>query len=112
MKLAAAAAVLLFVFALPVHAQVAGGTVSGKVTGESGAAIPNTHISIQHASTGLVRSAMANSDGIYSLPDLPDGIYELTAAAPGFVTEVWTGVVVTGGIERALNIVMHPGKPE
>jgi Carboxypeptidase regulatory-like domain/TonB dependent receptor len=112
MRFAAAAAVLIFVLTVPAHAQVAGGTVSGKVTVESGAALPGAQISIQHASTGLVRNAATNSDGIYRFPDLPDGNYEMTASVSGFVTEVWTGIGVTGGVERVLNVVMHPGKPE
>src|SRR5579862_856216 len=112
MRVAAAAAVLMFIFTLPLRAQVAGGTVSGKATGESGAAVPGVQISIKHASTGLVRTAATNSDGIYRFPDLPDGNYELIASASGFVTEVWSAVVVTGGLERVLNVVMHPGKPE
>src|SRR5579863_9479179 len=113
-KLVPAFAVLLqlVIFSTPAKAQVAGGTISGTVTGESGAAMPNAHMSLKDASTGLVRTATTNTSGLYRFPDLSVGNYELTVSAPGFVTEVWTEIAVTDGVERVVNVVMHPGKPE
>src|SRR5579863_6749580 len=102
----------LAIFIWPANAQVAGGTVSGSVTGESGAAMPDARISIKDASTGLVRTDITNTDGVYRVPDLSAGNYEMTVSAPGFVTQLWTQIAVTGGIERVVNVVMHPGKPE
>jgi hypothetical protein len=105
--------ILLFLFMIndPAYAQVAGGAISGTVTGESGAAVPDVHISVQDSSGTITRTAMTNTRGLYRIPDLAAGNYEMKVSAPGFVTEVWTGIAVTGGIERFLNVVLHPGDP-
>jgi hypothetical protein len=50
-------------------------------------------------------------DGFYNLPDLPPAVYQVTISAPGFITQMWTGVVVGVGTERVLNVTMHPGDP-
>ncbi len=102
----------LFIFSCPANAQIAGGSVSGTVTAASGAAMPGVHITMKDASTGLARTDTTNTIGLYRIPDLSAGSYEMTVAAPGFVTQLWTQVAITGGIERVVNVVMHPGKPE
>ena len=93
------------------NAQVAGGTVSGTITAESGAPVPGANISINEPTAGVAKTAKTNASGIYRFPDLPAGTYEMTVRTPGFKTEVWTQIAVTGGIERFVNAVLHPGKP-
>ena len=56
MKFVVATLVLLFFFGLPVNAQVAGGSITGTVTGESGAPMPDVGISVKDVSTGLVQN--------------------------------------------------------
>src|SRR5579864_1318860 len=107
MKFAVATLVLLFFFCLPVNAQVAGGSITGSVTGESGAAMPDVRISVKDVSMGLDRSATTNTAGLYSVPDLPAGNYEMSVSASGFTTQEWTSISVTAGVERVLNVVMH-----
>src|ERR1035438_350502 len=68
----------LLLFHLPVNAQVAGGSITGTVTGESGAVIPDVHISVKDVSSGLARTSTTNSGGLFSVPDLSPGSYEMT----------------------------------
>lgn len=116
MKLAvvatAVASILLLLFGLPVNAQVPGGAVTGTVTNESGAAVPDVQISVQELSTGLVRNAATNGAGVYSVPNLSAGSFEMTVSGSGFVSQVWTGITVTAGVERVLNVVLKAGKAE
>src|SRR5579872_389244 len=98
--------VLLLLFANAANAQMAGGSISGTVAAESGAPVPNVHISVKELSTGLIRSAATNTAGIYSVPDLSVGAFEMTVTASGFVTQLWTGINVTSGVERILNVVL------
>ena len=100
------------IFSYRADAQVAGGSVTGTVAGEAGAAMPGANVSIKDTGTGSVRTATTNTSGLYRIPDLTAGSYEMTVGAPGFVTQVWTQITVTGGVERVVNVVMHPGKPE
>jgi hypothetical protein len=74
--------------------------------------MPGVQISLRDVATGVVRTATTGTDGLYSMPDLPSGNYEVTAAAQGFVTQVWTGLTIAGGTERVLSIVMRAGRPE
>ena len=104
-------AVLLFL-GLPANAQVGGGSITGTITGESGAAMPDVRISVKDVSTGLVRNSITNTAGLYSVPNLSPGNFEMTVSASGFVTQVWSAIAVTGGVERVLNITMRAGSAE
>jgi hypothetical protein len=95
-----------------IPAQTAGGTVTGIVTQEGGAAMPDVRVSIQEVGTGLTRTATTNTSGVYSVPDLSAGSYEMTVSATGFVTQVWTPITVDAGVERVLNVVMRAGDPK
>src|SRR5258708_20452846 len=96
----AAALCLFAILATPysIRAQVAGGAVTGTVTGESGAAIPGVRVSLQNVGSGQSRIAGTNTGGIYSVPDLPPGKYEMTVSAPGFTTQLWTQINSTAGV--------------
>ncbi len=59
-----------------------------------------------------MRTAATNTDGVFSVPDLPPGTYEMTVSAPGFVTQLWTGVSVAAGVGRVFNPVMQAGNSE
>ena len=56
-----------------VHAQVAGATLSGTVTDQSRAVIPDTQISIKNTATGVTRDVTTDSAGFYSAPNLLPG---------------------------------------
>src|ERR1700682_3689193 len=88
------------------HAQVAGGTESGTVTDASGAVIPGAQISITNVATGVTRSVTTDTAGFYSSPNLLPGNYEITVSAPGFATQVRTGISLDVGAEQVLTITM------
>jgi hypothetical protein len=102
---------VLIAFGLPVSAQVAGGSVAGTVSAESGSTMPGVVVSVKDVSTGLTRTATTSAAGLYSVPDLPPGNFEMTVGASGFTTQLWTSISVTAGVERILNVVMHAGDP-
>ena len=104
--------VLSLAIPLPLAAQVSGGTVSGSVTNSSAAPLPNIRVSLTNLQTGLTRTLTTDPRGFYTLPNLAPDTYEMTVSAPGFVTEVRTGVTVTVGAQLVLNVTMQPGNPE
>jgi hypothetical protein len=59
-------------------------TLSGTVTDPSGAVVPGAHITIHSLQTGLDRELVTDSAGIYVVPSLQPGDYEVVATAPGF----------------------------
>jgi Carboxypeptidase regulatory-like domain/TonB-dependent Receptor Plug Domain/TonB dependent receptor len=94
----------------PVYAQVAGASLVGTVTDGSGAVVPDAKISIKNRATSVVRDISADSAGFYSAPNLLPGVYDITAAASGFSTYVQTGVTLTVGASRSLNISLQIGQ--
>src|ERR1700730_17493505 len=94
---------------VPVYAQVVGATLSGTVTDQSGAVIPNTEISIKNIATGFTRAVTTDPAGFYTAPNLLPGTYEITAAAPGFSTQVRSGIRLTVGAEQVLDFALQVG---
>jgi hypothetical protein len=107
-------ALIAFILVAPstTSAQVAGGSITGTVKGPSGAAMPRVRIAITDVSSGAARILATDTDGIYNAPDLPPGIYEMSIATPGFVTQEITAISVAAGAERVLNIAMQPGNSD
>jgi hypothetical protein len=94
----------------PVRAQVAGATVAGTVTDASGAAVANAKISLNNRATGVIREVTTDEAGFYSAPNLLPGIYEITAAAPGFSTYRQKDLTLTVGASRGVNISLQVGQ--
>src|SRR6202035_3410790 len=94
----------------PVYAQVAGATLSGTVTDASGAAVPNAKVSIKNSATGVARDVTTDSAGFYSVPNLLPGVYNTTVEAAGFSTSVQTGLTLSVGASKALNIALQVGQ--
>src|ERR1700737_4008012 len=67
-------------------AQVVGATLSGTVTDTTGGVIPNAEVTIKNVATGITRMATTNGSGLYTVPNLQPGPYEITVAAGGFNT--------------------------
>src|ERR1700676_384758 len=101
--------VIWFLASIPAHAQVVGGSLSGTITDESGAAIPSTTVSITNVATGVTTNVTANAQGIYNAPNLLPGNYQVTASAQGFGTSVQSGVILTVGAQHVLNMSMKVG---
>lgn len=55
---------------MPLMAQDTG-IISGTVTDESGAVIPNATLTITNKATGAPRTVISNAEGLFSAPALP-----------------------------------------
>jgi hypothetical protein len=71
-------------FAAPLAAQEFRGTITGSVTDPSGAAVPKAKVEARNTETSTVVSGVTNDVGIYSIPFLLPGTYNVTATAAGF----------------------------
>jgi len=92
-----------------VQAQVAGGTITGTVVDSSGRLMPNVGVSITNLATGINRSVTTNEDGLYIAPNLLPASYELTFTAPGFRTDVRSGIELTVGATVTMSMTMQVG---
>src|ERR1700720_1193010 len=75
---------VLFCALLP--AQDFRATILGQVTDPSGSAIPNATVKAIQVDTNEVTEAKTNAEGIYSIPFLNPGTYNVEASASGFAT--------------------------
>jgi hypothetical protein len=95
---------------VPACAQVSGATLSGTVADVAGSPVPNASVSIKNTATAITREVSTDSAGFYSAPNLPPAVYEVTSSAPGFSTQVQTGITLTVGAQQALNFVLKVGQ--
>jgi hypothetical protein len=96
-------------FSLPADAQVSEARLTGVVMDASGAVVPGAQISITNVQTDTTRDLTTNQSGLYNAPGLPAGNYTLKISAPGFETELRTGITLTTGAEQVLNITLKVG---
>jgi hypothetical protein len=99
------AAILLSLFIpIAVHAQIVGGTLSGTVTDATGAALANAQVLVHNDETGSERRLTTAPDGRYSAPSIPVGTYTVTAQLPGFSAARRTGIPLTVGQSRQIDL--------
>jgi hypothetical protein len=93
------------------NAQVAGGVLSGFVTAAQ-RAMPNARVTIRNVATGVERVATTNDGGLYTVPNLVPGTYEMTVDAAGFSTQVRTDIALAVGAKLVVNVTMQQGDPK
>jgi Carboxypeptidase regulatory-like domain len=99
----------LFVVLLTVTAiaqQTATAALEGIVTDANGAVVPNAKVSVKNSDTGLIRETTTDTSGIYRLPALPPGSYQLTSSATGFAENKFTGITLTVGQKLNLDLTL------
>ena len=68
---------------LPVWGQTFG-EITGRINDRSGAAVPDTVLTLTNTSNNAVRQTASNNVGNYAFPSVPPGFYNLKAEHPGF----------------------------
>jgi hypothetical protein len=91
------------------YAQVLYGSVVGTVTDPSGALIPGTHVTISSPLTGIKREADTGSGGSYTVPNLPEGTYDMEVTASGFRPFRTTGLLVKVGAVVRQDVQLQVG---
>jgi len=91
--------------------QIDRGNLNGIVTDPSGASIPNAEVEVVSPDTGFKRETITGSSGVYSIGSLPNGTYDLTVSAKGFQTSATTGIQLSVGQTRTVNVQLVVGAP-
>src|SRR5262249_1476165 len=68
----------------PVRAQEVTAAVLGRVVDQNDAPIANAKITATDEARGTVWTTESNNDGVFNLPRLPVGVYEIKVEASGF----------------------------
>ena len=97
------ATLFLAALAFPAKAQV-GASLSGVITDQTGAAVPDVTVTITDVDTGVARTATTDGGGRYHAFDLPVGRFEIRADKKGFTEEVRTGITLVVGQDATVDI--------
>ena len=105
------AAVLFFAGygATTAQAQVLYGSIVGAVTDPSNAVVVKADVKVIHTSTGLSRSVATDDTGFFSIPNLPQGAYDLSVNAAGFKPLTEKGVNVLINSATRVNLTLEVG---
>ena len=85
-------------------------TISGTVTDSTGAVVPQVNITVRNEATNIVNKAETNSTGLYTVPALPPGNYELSAEKQGFRTYKISGIPLSVGLTATADVKLEVGQ--
>jgi hypothetical protein len=77
------------------------GTINGRIVDQDGAVLPGVTINLRNSQTGATRSTVTNEQGVYSLPALERGVYELTTDLTGFAVATRRVELIAGSTVSA-----------
>ncbi len=97
-------------FGAVLEAQVASGSIFGRVTDESGALVPATSVTLRQEASGFTRMAVTGDSGAYRMDQLAPGIYSITASHPGLRTLVESHVTVEVNQQLEVNLQLVIGE--
>jgi hypothetical protein len=96
-------------FAGLVSAQGGTATLSGRVTDTSGAVIPSARIVVTNVNTNVSYPTDSNPDGLFNLPSLPPGTYQISVVKQGFQSLVRGPVELTVAEQVAIDFQLQVG---
>ena len=84
--------------------------IAGIVKDSSGAAVPNATVTATNPQTHFSRAAASNSNGSYTLAQLPIGDYTIKTTAAGFKTDTLTNVNLQVNAKLTINPTLQVGE--
>jgi Carboxypeptidase regulatory-like domain/TonB dependent receptor len=100
---------LLLVLPYSLFSQTA--ELNGLIKDPQNAAVPDVSVELRNEETGGISRTKSNADGIYAIPALNPGKYDLTAQATGFKTATYDGIVLEARRAR-LDVTLELGSVE
>jgi outer membrane receptor protein involved in Fe transport len=102
--------ILFIVSAVAATGQTITGTLGGLTTDQSGAALPGVVVTAVEANTNRTHSAVTNSSGTYSIPNLAPGLYQLQFQIDNFKTAVRPDVEVRVNENTRSSVALEIGE--
>jgi hypothetical protein len=98
---------LLFACTGSAFAQITVAQLNGSVRDASGGTVKNATLTLRDTATNAVYRTTSNDSGLYVIPNLSPGTYELTVAYPGFATTVDRGIVLSVGQTATVDVALR-----
>jgi hypothetical protein len=83
--------------------QAINGSMRGRLTDPTDAAVPTATVSVTNDATGYARDVQSNDEGYFVIPNLPLGTYTMTIKKDGFETQRRPGIVLGAGVEAVID---------
>lgn len=103
---------LTCVFTAVVFAQSFRGQILGTVLDQNGAVVLGAKVTAKNTGTGIERSTVTDSDGNYTISELPIGTYEIRVDQANFQTQTVKDVVVEVSGERRIDVSLSAAGTE
>ena len=107
-RIASAAVLVGSVSSTSALAQIANGSITGRVTDGAGALVPDADVTLTRTETGITLQGKANGDGIFTFPALQTGTYKVSVAMQGFKRVESTKVLAVGETAQ-LDVALQVG---
>ncbi len=105
--------ITILFFLTTANAQTAGtGSIQGTIADPTGAVVQNGEVTLTDTATGVQHKTASGADGLYSLPNIPIGIYNLDIVAPGFQHYTQAHIVLEVGSSISINVSLSVGAPD
>jgi len=88
------ATVAVWLGSFSLRSQSANSSIAGTISDSQGSVIVGAEVVAKQGSTNLTYKASSNPEGVYVLPIVPVGVYELTVSKTGFKTFQRDGVLL------------------
>jgi predicted porin len=89
-----------------------GASLSGVVTNQTGAALPDVAVTIKNVDIGITRTIATDGAGHFQASGLPPGRFAIRAAKQGFADETRTGISLAVGQDTTVDITMQRSAPD
>ena len=99
----------LLLIAGTASAQVDQGAITGTVTDNTGAIVPDAQVTLRATDTGLTLQSKSNSSGSYTFSPIKIGNYTVSAFAPGFQTTTRQNLHVDVQQRLQVNLALSSG---
>ena len=106
---AANAAALVFFLTSALFAQIEQANLTGVVTDDSGAVVPGATVLLTNRATKVNAETETNPAGLYRLPFLSAGVYDLKVTKAGFDVSRVTSIRLTVGLTATVNLKLRTG---
>jgi len=85
-------------------------TIVGTVTDSTGAVVPQVRVTVRNERTNIVNKTESNSLGLFVVPALEPGSYELTAEKQGFRTSKVSNIPLSVGLTATVDTKLEVGQ--
>src|SRR5438045_3775729 len=84
--------------------------LTGTITDNTGAVVVGATVIAHNTETGVQYKAASNNDGVYVLPFVPPGRYELSCELAGFKKFVRSGLILETGSAATVDVQLEVGQ--